>query len=50
MPEGTVLTKEHLRIVRPGMGLQPKHVTQIIGMELKRFRKAGDPVSWKDFI
>ena len=29
--EGEVITKEHVKSIRPGFGLAPKHLKQIIG-------------------
>ena len=29
--KGQVITEEHLRVVRPGYGLEPKYLEQVIG-------------------
>ena len=36
IPEGGQLTKENLRIVRPGFGLAPKHFSGLIGKTVNR--------------
>lgn len=43
---GTILTREDLRIVRPGHGLAPKHYEMLIGRRAQRDIKAGTATSW----
>jgi pseudaminic acid synthase len=48
--EGQVVEKHHVRILRPGIGLPPKFIHQILGKKLSRNVKTGDPVSLSDLI
>lgn len=43
---GSVLSKEDLRIVRPGYGLAPKHYEMLIGRRARRDLEAGTATSW----
>ncbi|MET3698889.1 pseudaminic acid synthase [Bacillus oleivorans] len=44
--EGDILTKENLRIIRPGYGLEPKFYNVLLGKQVKMDVKKGTPVSW----
>ena len=44
--EGTVLTKGHLRIVRPGNGLPPKFFDLALGVRLRKDAHGGSPLTW----
>lgn len=46
MEEGEALTRENLRIVRPGYGLPPKFYGDLLGKRVKRPLTLGTPVSW----
>lgn len=43
---GEVLTRENLRIVRPGFGLPPKHYDVLLGKRVGRDVAAGTPMAW----
>lgn len=43
---GETLTEAHVRIIRPGMGLAPKHIDSVIGRKPKADVRRGTPVSW----
>jgi len=43
---GDVLTSENVRIVRPGFGLPPKFISNVLGRRIRRPAAAGTPVSW----
>jgi pseudaminic acid synthase len=47
--EGEVFTKENIRSIRPGFGLPPKFLYEIIGKRAKKNLSKGTPLSW-DFI
>ena len=47
MKAGEVLTRENLRIVRPGMGLPPKFFDICLGKRVAQAVSAGTPVDWK---
>jgi N-acetylneuraminate synthase len=44
---GDVLTKDNVRIVRPGFGLAPKYYEQVLGRKVKKDVGAGTPVGWE---
>ncbi len=46
VPAGTVLSRENVRIVRPGFGLPPKHLEAVLGRRVARAAAAGTPVTW----
>jgi N-acetylneuraminate synthase len=43
---GDELSADNIRVVRPGGGLHPKHLTGIMGRRLSRDVAAGTPVDW----
>ena len=43
---GEVLTREHLRIVRPGFGLPPKYYDLLVGRRVRRAARKGTPMTW----
>lgn len=43
---GDVLTRENLRLVRPGLGLAPKYYDLLLGMRLAVDARKGTPMSW----
>lgn len=46
MQAGEMLTRENLRIVRPGFGLPPKFFDTVLGRSVNRDVDAGTPLSW----
>ncbi len=44
--EGDVLTKENVRVVRPGSGLAPKYYDLVLGKKALKKLKKGTPVHW----
>ena len=49
MKAGEVITKDCVRSVRPGFGLPPKVLNEIIGKKLNRDILFGTPLSWNQF-
>jgi N-acetylneuraminate synthase len=43
---GTVLTRAHVRSIRPGNGLPPEHLEAVLGKKAARDLERGEPVSW----
>ena len=43
---GEVLTKDNLKAVRPGFGLETKFMDSILGKQVVRDLSAGTPMSW----
>ncbi|MGE7601565.1 pseudaminic acid synthase [Peribacillus sp. NPDC097675] len=43
---GDILTKENIRIIRPGYGLAPKYYENLIGKKVVKELKAGTPIDW----
>ena len=46
MKAGDIITKENLRVIRPGLGLPPKYYEILLGKRVKIDTKKGTPVSW----
>ena len=44
---GDLLTSENVRAVRPGFGLPPKHLEQVLGRRVNRDVDAGTPLAWE---
>jgi N-acetylneuraminate synthase len=44
--KGEALTREALRIVRPGLGLAPKHYGTLLGRAAARDLRRGEPADW----
>ncbi|WP_100374041.1 pseudaminic acid synthase [Bacillus sp. FJAT-45037] len=44
--KGETFTKDNLRIVRPGYGLEPKYFEMLLGKNAKSDLKKGTPVNW----
>ncbi len=47
---GSVLTPADIRSIRPGYGLPPKHLPQVIGRKAARFLARGQPLAWSDLV
>lgn len=45
IPEGTVLSEEHVEIIRPGDGLSPKHYRALLGSTTNRDLVSGDSIT-----
>lgn len=43
---GEVLTEKNIRIIRPGYGLKPKYITDVLGMKTDRQIMRGTPISF----
>lgn len=46
MRAGDVFTAENLRVVRPGLGLAPKHYDEVLGRKVACDVAKGTPVAW----
>jgi len=46
---GDVLTADNIRVIRPGFGLAPKFLPQVLGRRVTRPVAAGEPVLWPLF-
>lgn len=44
---GEILTTEHIRSIRPGHGLAPKHLPEVLGRRVARDIERGTPLSWE---
>jgi len=47
IPAGTRITSEMLAILRPGTGLEPKHLDKVIGRRAATDIRAHDPITWE---
>jgi N-acetylneuraminate synthase len=43
---GEELTRENVRSIRPGHGLLPKHLPEVLGRQAARDLKRGEPLDW----
>ncbi|MBK8754220.1 MAG: pseudaminic acid synthase [Candidatus Competibacteraceae bacterium] len=43
---GDILTKTNVRAIRPGLGLPPKHLEQVLGKRVKQDVKRGTALAW----
>jgi N-acetylneuraminate synthase len=43
---GDVLTGDNVRSIRPGLGMAPKYLDQVLGMRLRQDVKRGTPLDW----
>lgn len=47
---GAVLTAQDLVLIRPGTGIEPKHLAGVVGKQLTRSVKAFEPLAWTDLV
>lgn len=45
--EGTILSPENIRCVRPGLGLPPKFYDQVMGLKINQDAAKGTPLTWE---
>jgi len=43
---GEVLTRDHIKIIRPDLGLSPRYYDLVIGRQVKKDISAGTPLSF----
>jgi pseudaminic acid synthase len=43
---GEVITHDHIKVIRPGLGLAPKHMDLVIGRKAKKNIEAGTPLTF----
>ncbi len=44
--DGETITVENVRSIRPGFGLHPKYLSDILGRKVNRDIKKGTPMQW----
>jgi len=47
---GEQLTEHNVRSIRPGFGLPPKHISQVLGRRALRSLKRGQALAWTDIV
>ena len=47
---GEIFTEENIRSIRPGYGLKPKYLQEIIGKKAKKNIKKGSPLNWSHIL
>lgn len=47
MKAGDVLTKDNMRIVRPGFGLHPRYYEKLLGRKVNQTANKGSPLTWE---
>ncbi|WP_281883023.1 pseudaminic acid synthase [Paenibacillus sp. YYML68] len=50
MKAGDVFSSDNLRAIRPGFGLAPKYLDQLLGKSVKKDVAKGTPVTWDLFV
>ena len=45
--KGATITKDSLSILRPAVGIAPKHIDKIIGKKVRKDIKAHEPITWE---
>ncbi|TWI72373.1 N-acetylneuraminate synthase [Desulfobotulus alkaliphilus] len=50
MKAGEILDEESVRSIRPGYGLAPKYLNNVLGKRLTSDTRKGSPVNWKDIL
>ena len=45
--QGEILTTANVRSIRPGHGLHPRHLKEVLGKRAARGIKRGTPLSWE---
>jgi pseudaminic acid synthase len=45
--KGEILTEKNIRSIRPGFGLHPKYLNQVLGKKVKKDLKKGTPLSFE---
>lgn len=45
--EGDIITNHNVRSVRPGFGIAPKHLKEVLGKTFKSTHSKGTPLSWE---
>jgi N-acetylneuraminate synthase len=44
---GETIKADHIRIIRPGFGIEPKYLDEVIGRTLKLDALKHDPLKWE---
>jgi N-acetylneuraminate synthase len=47
--KGEIVTRKHIRSIRPGHGLAPKYLYEVLGLQVKKDIELGTPVAWNLF-
>ena len=47
---GDILSREHIAIKRPGYGIAPRFLEQVIGRAVRRAMEVDDVLTWEDLI
>ncbi len=48
IPAGGEITSENVRVIRPGHGLAPKHLSSVTGQKARQPLRRGEPLDWAD--
>ena len=48
--KGQVLTKDNIKVIRPGLGLHPKNYFKVIGKKISKNCKKGDPLKSENIL
>lgn len=50
MKTGDTLTKNNIRIIRPGLGFSPKYYKQLLGKKISKDARKGERLSWDHIL
>ena len=45
---GEAITREHVRAIRPGLGLPPRSLSKVLGRRARKNLARGEPLRWDD--
>ena len=48
--KGAVLTRQHLTVLRPATGIQPRELENLLGRVAEKEIKKGQPLQWSDLV
>lgn len=46
--EGEILTKDNIRVIRPGYGLKPRYYNNLLGKKVSQKIERGTPINWEN--
>ena len=48
--EGEVITEDHIKSIRPGYGLAPKHYNEVVGKKAIKKAVTGTALGWEYIV
>jgi len=47
---GLAIQEQDLVLLRPGLGIAPKHLNEVVGRRLKSAKTSGTALNWQDLL